>query len=454
MTQLYTNNAASTLAVPMSSLDTSLTLATGDGAKFPSPTGFDFFLLTLYQKSGASEINHEIVLCTARSGDSLTVVRAQEGTTARSFAIGDPVELRVTAGAMTRIGRALPAEVGVIGSSRALVKADFNIAWVVQNGAALTMPTGGQSEDGDQLILTADATDFTLTANGENFYTYAPDSSTGAVTALRVRAGQTVNLSAGGGLWWLTGNTASAVNRDWVAREDLAIWRPPGNSATVPAVVGMGPPVALGTATTRTTATTNAATRARRLGYVSAATAAAFCGHYLSQAQYTLGTDAREVGGFDYTCRFVPSDAAAVSGARMFVGIGVNLAAPTNVEPSALANYIGVGQLSTSANLHVVYGGNTAQTPIDLGTNFPANGLSTSMYELRIQASALANNRVRVTVRRIGTDFVYVTDLTGTAGTALPFNTVLLAPRAWRCNNATLLACGLDIAHVHISKEA
>lgn len=101
MTQLFANNAASELASAVTSGAVSLTLKTGDGAKFPSPVGGDFFLVTLYQKVGQDEINHEIVKCTARAGDVLTAVRAQEGTTARAFNVDDPVELRLTAGAMT-----------------------------------------------------------------------------------------------------------------------------------------------------------------------------------------------------------------------------------------------------------------------------------------------------------------------------------------------------------------
>ena len=100
MTQLFANNAASELASAVASGDVSLTLKSGDGAKFPGPVGGDFFLVTLYQKVGQDEINHEIVKCTARAGDVLTIERAQEGTTARAFNVDDPVELRLTAGAL------------------------------------------------------------------------------------------------------------------------------------------------------------------------------------------------------------------------------------------------------------------------------------------------------------------------------------------------------------------
>ena len=98
--QLFANNADSSLNGAIASDTAVLELKAGDGDKFPSPTNGDFFLVTLFQRVGTTELNHEIVKCTSRAGDSLTVVRAQEGTTAKAFNSGDLVELRVTAGTL------------------------------------------------------------------------------------------------------------------------------------------------------------------------------------------------------------------------------------------------------------------------------------------------------------------------------------------------------------------
>ena len=94
---LFTNNAATGLVSPISSSATTLTVNGGSGTLFPSPTGGNYFMITLIS-SGSG--NMEIVQCTARSGDTFTIVRAQEGTTAQSFAIGDSVQLRITAGSL------------------------------------------------------------------------------------------------------------------------------------------------------------------------------------------------------------------------------------------------------------------------------------------------------------------------------------------------------------------
>lgn len=102
--QLFTNNAASTLASGITAIATSLTVAAGDGNKFPAISGSNFFLATIFQRSGGVEINHEIVKVTARSADVFTIVRAQESTTAIAFNAGDAIELRLTAATAQSFG--------------------------------------------------------------------------------------------------------------------------------------------------------------------------------------------------------------------------------------------------------------------------------------------------------------------------------------------------------------
>ena len=91
----FTNNAASTLASSILIGDTSLTVAASTGGLFPTLTGSNFFYCTLQNTTGSIV---EIVKVTARSSDTFTIVRAQEGTAASAFASGDKVELRLTAG--------------------------------------------------------------------------------------------------------------------------------------------------------------------------------------------------------------------------------------------------------------------------------------------------------------------------------------------------------------------
>ena len=211
--------------------------------------------------------------------------------------------------------------------------------------------------------------------------------------------------------------------------------------------LGIAAPAATGTATARNVATTNLLTSTRRLGYVSAATAAALCGARNAAAQFWRG-NAAGLGGFKLVIRFAPSDAAAVAGARMFVGLSTATGAPTNIEPNALTNCIGLCQLSTSNNLHLVYNdASGTATTVNLGANFPANG-NTAAYELTLTAAANGAS-VAYSVKRLGTAF----EATGTLSTDIPANTVLLAIQLWRTNNATALAVGLDLISLYVETD-
>ena len=91
----FSNNANTTLASGITAAATSLSVAAGTGAKFPTLAAGDYFFATLV--SAANPSNFEIVKVTARSTDTFTITRAQEGTAALAFVAGDTVQLRFTA---------------------------------------------------------------------------------------------------------------------------------------------------------------------------------------------------------------------------------------------------------------------------------------------------------------------------------------------------------------------
>jgi len=87
------NNVSSTTATTISASDVGVTVAAGTGALFPTLLAGDYFYATLISAGGTQEI----VKVTARIGDSMTIIRAQDNTTAQSFAAGSRVEMRITA---------------------------------------------------------------------------------------------------------------------------------------------------------------------------------------------------------------------------------------------------------------------------------------------------------------------------------------------------------------------
>ena len=93
MAVLLANNVASTLALSLTATATSLRVATGAGSRFPSPTGSDYFYLTIISTTGEVEI----IKVTSRVNDVMTIVRAQDNTTAKNFPANSRVEVRINA---------------------------------------------------------------------------------------------------------------------------------------------------------------------------------------------------------------------------------------------------------------------------------------------------------------------------------------------------------------------
>lgn len=195
----YTNNAYSTLASGITNVATSISVQPGHGARFPSiADSNEYFYVTLANSSNTLEI----VKVTARSTDTLTVVRAQEGTTGTAYSSGDRIELRVTAAGLTEFasphvkGTAI-ASAGTItipdgGSyfhvtgTTGITDIDFTTpsngrwAWLIFDGA-LTITHNGTT------LLLPSATSITTAANDRALF--VQDAADNVICLAYVRSG-------------------------------------------------------------------------------------------------------------------------------------------------------------------------------------------------------------------------------------------------------------------------
>jgi len=233
----------------------------------------------------------------------------------------------------------------------------------------------------------------------------------------------------------------------------VRVWSPSGGSSTAPGIFGYGALTVVGTLTARAVAVTNLFSLMNRIGIVSVATVGGLASFRQASTNILIG-NGNGYQGFMKAIRFGCSDAATVAGARQFIGIAASTAAPTNVEPSTLTNVIGVGHGAADTNLKLYYGGSVAQTPIDLGANFPANTLSADMYELVLFSPPNQNGVVKYRVTRLNTGHVAEGTLPTSNGVVLPSTATLLS-YAWgyRTNNATALAVGLDIVGDYVETD-
>ena len=99
MAQILKNNVSGVLGLALSASATSMTLL--DASSFPTPPEGDFYLLTLIGlNANGQEASWEIVKVTGKASNTLTIVRAQEGTPATAWPVATTVQLRLTAGSV------------------------------------------------------------------------------------------------------------------------------------------------------------------------------------------------------------------------------------------------------------------------------------------------------------------------------------------------------------------
>lgn len=231
------------------------------------------------------------------------------------------------------------------------------------------------------------------------------------------------------------------------ARNKIGRYSPAGNG-TVVSTDALPSPSSAGTSTGRFWTATNLFTRSRRVGYVSAATAASLAVLRSAEGQFTTGNGAN-LGGFHLVMRF--GLAALTADMRFFAGMRPAVA-PTNVEPSTLNQCIGIGRGAADTNLRLFFGGSTAQAPIDLGPNFPANTANVDLYELALFAAPGQVGTINWQVTRLNTGDVAQGQVVGDA-TVVPSTVTPLAPVLFVTNNATASAVAFDLVSIYLETD-
>ena len=149
------NKASSTVAAGFNATATAISLATGEGARFPAPTGGDYSLIVLQNTAGV----REVVCMVGRTGDVITVgipgsaaanvagrnYEAIYGMSAAAWIIGDVVSCRPTA-ALLVAGANAPAAAAAAQTTANTAVADALAAAVTANAA---LPKAGGVLTGD-----------------------------------------------------------------------------------------------------------------------------------------------------------------------------------------------------------------------------------------------------------------------------------------------------------------
>lgn len=142
--------ATTILASALTAAATSVVVS--DASRLPALSAGDHYYLVLQKFTDRTSV--EVVKVTGAAGNTLTVVRAQAGTTAKSFAIGDYAEQRVTVGTFSEyIAQSIATKVDEVNgyveqslgllNTGDLVKATVGVSYDATNGHG-TILSGGE----------------------------------------------------------------------------------------------------------------------------------------------------------------------------------------------------------------------------------------------------------------------------------------------------------------------
>lgn len=132
--QLLRNNVSGVISGSLTSVATSMTLV--DATSWPAPGSDDYLATLIGLNVNGQEASWEIVKVTAKAGNTLTIVRGQEGTTPQAWPAATGVQMRLTAGSVPTKGE-FDAHVANVSNPHATTKAQVGLG-NVENTALST----------------------------------------------------------------------------------------------------------------------------------------------------------------------------------------------------------------------------------------------------------------------------------------------------------------------------
>jgi hypothetical protein len=170
-----------TVAPSPAASGTSLTVRTGEGALYPAvPFNATVSAVGVLPVAASAEI----VRVTARAGDVLTLVRAQESSSARQIVVGDQIVATITAKTLKDVEQAIPL------TPAPTPRASLNRTAVqsVPNGAFTAIVWDAESFDvGNCHSLVTNPSRLTVPAGGDGVYVITATISYGSVSGTSVR---------------------------------------------------------------------------------------------------------------------------------------------------------------------------------------------------------------------------------------------------------------------------
>lgn len=203
---LIKNNARSVLAADITEAATSLTVAASTAFPVIGVGTGDSFYLTIVQGDTI-----EIVKVTATSGATLTVVRAQDGTSASSFSSGDAIELRMNKAALdARYAKLDGIGKFAFGDTNSISISSTSPVTLIESSIPSAGVTVGQHVTAS---FTLTAYNSTTTMNKNHYYQIRQDLKSKNTAGVALGTGAYAGSpSAYNGWWYVSGNKTDIIS--------------------------------------------------------------------------------------------------------------------------------------------------------------------------------------------------------------------------------------------------
>jgi hypothetical protein len=207
-----------------------------------------------------------------------------------------------------------------------------------------------------------------------------------------------------------------------------------------------------GTATTAAFAVNSRRGRVRKISYLITTPSTTAVAHWRdSQNQSSVGGQNSWEGGFRYTIYAGPATGHSNSARRFFCGMW-GTGAPTDLDPSAQTDIIGIGYASGDTNVQFIHNDSSGTaTKVDLGTDFPKPSVdNTSMYRLEMFSPPGTTSIVGYRVTNLESGIV----VSGSVTTDLPGNgNVDMKPVIWASAGGTSDVTGITVGPMLMQTE-
>lgn len=267
-------------------------------------------------------------------------------------------------------------------------------------------------------------------------------SLAGVVRTLTLKADAFYDKDADGNEWVMNMTMGNPVRKD-------ASWAIPKSNGTVPdvsgfiAVTGTGTPGA--TAANRTI--TSRHTRARRIDFLhTTAATTAVAGARVAQDAVVRGASAG-IGGFYSCAQGAQATGGATATSRFFMGLAGITTAPTDAQPSAQLNCIGIGYDAADVNYQIMHNDGTGTaTKIDTGWAVPTTDREDwiTFETWCIGGGSTVNYRA---TREDGATF------SGSISTDLPGTSTYMSPRCWASVGGTSSVIGIGFGGFYMENR-